>query len=282
MRRKLLTTCRVAACLSLAIGASPAPQESPGTARDKVVLLELFTSQGCNMCPAAEDLIARLPELGVDPERVVPLAFHVDYFNDPWKDPFSDPQFSAREWQYSILYDKAQKVGKKEYLYFTPMLMVDGRYPMLGSDRAKAQKAIARALSGRPGVRIAVRPEPGKDARRQEIEVTLTQPIPEVANRDVLVGLAVYEEPVITKVSSGENAGKTLTEHFVVRHLAVQPTRIPRAGRSVLRFPVELDASWAAERCGLAVYAQDEKTGHIHQAVSVPWGHATPDAAPRR
>src|SRR5262245_56785390 len=91
----------------------------------KVALVELFVSQGCDMCPSAEQLIGRLRTLGYGPERVVPLVFHGDYFNDPWVDPFSDPQFSQREAEYSRLYDRANGLGKPDYLYFTPMLMVD-------------------------------------------------------------------------------------------------------------------------------------------------------------
>ena len=96
------------------------------------------------MCPAAEELLDQLTK---QYDRVVPIAFHVNYFDKPWKDPFSSPLFSSRQWQYSTLYNKENKVGKEDYLYFTPMMMVDGRYPMLGSDRKKAEQAIRMAQS---------------------------------------------------------------------------------------------------------------------------------------
>ena len=48
-----------------------------------MVLVELFTSQGCDMCPQAEE---NLGDLARREPRVVPVAFHVDYFNNPWKD----------------------------------------------------------------------------------------------------------------------------------------------------------------------------------------------------
>src|SRR4051794_40106184 len=59
----------------------------------RMVLVELFTSQGCDMCPAAEEVLGALAERD---RRVVPIAFHVDYFNRPWKDVFSDPLYSRR------------------------------------------------------------------------------------------------------------------------------------------------------------------------------------------
>ena len=44
-------------------------------------------------------------------------------------------------------------VLKRDDLYFTPMMMVDGRHPMLGSNRPAAVKAIKEALATSPGFR---------------------------------------------------------------------------------------------------------------------------------
>ncbi|WP_422927802.1 DUF1223 domain-containing protein [Singulisphaera sp. PoT] len=73
--------------------------ESPRReAGQRVVLAELFTSQGCDMCPQAERVLGSLAERH---DRVVPIAFHVDYFNDPWKDVFSDELYSQRQMAYN-------------------------------------------------------------------------------------------------------------------------------------------------------------------------------------
>lgn len=283
MRRNVLASVTVVLVIVLTSGLTSAQRGPSGAdSNSKKVLVELFTSQGCNMCPAAEALVARLPELGFERDRVIPLAFHVDYFDTPWKDPFSDRQFSAREWEYSTLYDKANKVGKKDYLYFTPMLMVDGRYPMLGSDQAKAQKAIAKALAARPGVLLDLDWEPGESDRKKLLEVTLTRPASELVGRETLVGVAIYEDPLTTQVASGENAGETLTEHFVVRKLDVQATKLQRAAPNALRFAVELAEGWNPERCGVVAYAQDAATGRVHQAESHAWQPTAPTQTARR
>ena len=125
------------------LGAEPKP-ESP-----KKALVELYTSQGCDMCPAADELLARLGALGYGPDRIITLSFHVDYFNDPWKDPFSDAAYSQREMAYNTA------LNRKD-LYFTPMMMIDGRHPMLGSDQARAQSALKDVLKERPGVLLAI------------------------------------------------------------------------------------------------------------------------------
>src|SRR6516165_5061754 len=103
------------------IGACAFGQEASRDAPKRMVLVELYTSQGCDMCPTAEKMLGALAER--DP-RIVPIAFHVDYFNDPWKDVFSDPLYSQRQMTYNQLYTRPKN---PEYgIYYTPMLMIDG------------------------------------------------------------------------------------------------------------------------------------------------------------
>ena len=69
----------------------PAAHGTPAPA-NHAILLELFTSQGCSSCPTADAFVRELPRLGFDRSKVVPLVFHVDYWNDlGWTDPFSTP-----------------------------------------------------------------------------------------------------------------------------------------------------------------------------------------------
>ena len=132
-------------CASLAL-ATPTLADGPARGGKKV-LVEQYTSQGCNSCPSANDLLGQLSATGPGAAEIVPIAFHADYFNTPWADPFSIAEFSKRE-----MADNS--VLKRKDLYFTPMMMVDGRSPMLGSNRPEALKAIRRSLAERPGVSI--------------------------------------------------------------------------------------------------------------------------------
>jgi hypothetical protein len=79
------------------IGRTASGQETNRNAPNRTVLVELYTSQGCDMCPAAEKILGTLAE---QDRRIVPIAFHVDYFNEPWKDVFSDPLYSQRQMTY--------------------------------------------------------------------------------------------------------------------------------------------------------------------------------------
>src|SRR5262249_34140912 len=115
-------SCLIAAVLSFAVLSCNAfAQTTVGEEIPRIVLLELFPSQGCDMCPEAERLLG---ELAARSSHAVPIALHVDYFNNPWKDPFSDKLYSERQAAYNTLYTKPKNA---EYgLYYTPMVMVDG------------------------------------------------------------------------------------------------------------------------------------------------------------
>lgn len=217
------------------------------------------------MCPGAEQLLGQLAE-GERSARVVALAFHVDYFNDPWKDPLSDRAFSMREMAYG-------RVQKRDDLYFTPMLMVDGRVPMLGTNAKLARETLRRALEEKPGLRLSLTladPKPDSPSRKN-LKVALAQPEKAVAGRQLLVGVATVEDRVSTKVDAGENAGKKLLNRFATHKLAVQPAKLERNGRETLEFPLELTAGSNPARTNITVFVQDEQTGHVNQAGSIRW-----------
>lgn len=80
------------------------------------VVVELFTSQGCSSCPAADKMLGAL----LDDPGVLPLSLHVDYWDYlGWKDSFAQPQFTRRQEAY------ARAAGERSV--YTPQLIVDGR-----------------------------------------------------------------------------------------------------------------------------------------------------------
>ncbi len=109
----------IAASFAVQPGSAPAATtfESGDT---QATLIELFTSEGCSSCPPAD---ARLSKFKSDPElwkRIVPVAFHVDYWNRlGWTDPFSRPAFTDRQRRYAA-------VWRIDSVY-TPNFVVNGR-----------------------------------------------------------------------------------------------------------------------------------------------------------
>ncbi len=255
-------------------GAIPAHSADGPPAKRKVVV-ELFSSQGCDMCPSAEKALGALAE----GESIIPIAFHVDYFNNPWHDPFSDPRFSEREMRYSRIYDRENGLNNPSYLYLTPLLMVDGRAPMLGTDDAKAgtralpkaKDAIrkARAVPVQVDLALTLSGEP-KDRSREAV-VTLSPRFEEMKGHDVLVEVLVVQDGISTKVGSGELAGKTYAARFTARSLEIRPTTLQADGKTTVRVPVELPRGGDPSRIQVVAMAQDDESGAIHQADMAPW-----------
>src|SRR5713226_4713153 len=94
----------------------------------KAVVVELFTSEGCSSCPPADELLSRLrQQTSAQGVEVIPLGFHVDYWNfQGWRDRFSSADYSKRQEQY------AQKLHLEGP--YTPQMVVDGGTQFVGND----------------------------------------------------------------------------------------------------------------------------------------------------
>jgi hypothetical protein len=163
------------------------------------VVVELFTSEGCSSCPPADRFLSELSDARAD---VLPLAFHVTYWNRlGWKDPFSLEAADARQARY------ARRFRGFEY---TPEMVVDGKAELVGSDRSAAGTAIERARSD--GVTAAT-----VQATRSNSGVSVAIDRGLGRARVLLIG---YDARHVTAIGRGENAGHTLTESNVVRSIA--------------------------------------------------------------
>src|SRR3954462_5146373 len=112
------------------------------------VLIELFTSQGCSSCPAADKLMGSI--MNAD-SNVIALSYHVDYWDRlGWKDVFSNHDYTLRQQQYvSALH--------AESLY-TPQAIVQGTYEMVGSNRTRVLEATNKVEVKSPTETITADP----------------------------------------------------------------------------------------------------------------------------
>lgn len=167
------------------------------------VLVELFTSQGCSSCPPADALAGRLAAR----DDVVMLSFHVNYWDYiGWKDPFASEATTRRQYTY------ATALGERNV--YTPQMVIAGHQPVVGSDERAVLQAIAKAAgAAAPGPRITV----VRDG--DGIRVSLGEgPPPQLPAEVILVRYDTRRE---TQVERGENAGRTIINHHVVRDFQV-------------------------------------------------------------
>jgi len=204
------------------------------------VLVELFTSEGCSSCPPADAVLEQLQrEQPVPGVELIVLSEHVDYWNDlGWKDPFSDALFSERQSAY----------GSRIY---TPQAIVDGRIDVLGSDRAGIARAASSAARDPHGTLELVRTPKGVRISVGKLS----------GHSDAAVTVAVVEDGLVSKVTRGENAGRTLPHTAVVRSLR-EAGRIPAgAAQWSAEVPVPVDVSWKKAR--VIAFVQDGRSRHI-------------------
>ena len=241
-----------AALAAVAVAAALVPS---ATAARGAVLVELFTSQGCSSCPPADRLLTRLgSEPGLAGE-VVPLAFHVDYWNwIGWRDPFSAAGWSRRQRTYASAF-------RSDRIY-TPQAVVGGRRDCNGGDLRCIRGAVEE-IAAQAGGEVALALEP---AGGGAVRVTVTARPPAAAGPlDVM--LAVFEKGLETPVGRGENARKTLRNDYVVRRLE-RPFVLGGPARRRGTTTVELDPSWKRADLGIAVFLQDPKSRRIFAATA--------------
>ena len=219
-----------------------------------------------------------LAKIAKSSPRIIAIGFHVDYFDKPWKDPFSDPKHSRRQQAYNRIYDKPKN---PDYgLYYTPMMMFNGVEATSGtSDNARYVEAAARRALERPAdATLDMELKPGADERTATLELRSTPKTAKARGRKLLLGAVIREEPVVTKVRSGENGGRTLTEHFAVRKFLFEEAAFAsdasvksRSDAVSKTFDLKLAPSWALKKISVAAFVQDIENGEILQADALAW-----------
>ncbi len=248
VRRSTLTLFLVlAGCVASSVSAQTSGGAQPVA---HPVVIELFTSQGCSSCPPADQLLTQLGAAGAG--RVVPLAFHVDYWNHVgWTDPFSSHSWTERQVDYMRAFHMEAP--------YTPQAVVDGVSQLVGSD-ADALRAAIAAEAAKPAAGIVLRLE--SDASKVSVDADVDLP-ESLRGRRWELRVAVFETGLVTPVGKGENGGKTLRNDYVVRTLT-SAGRVEKPAR--LKTTLKLEKGWDRSHLGVAAFLQDPKTFEIRGA----------------
>lgn len=216
----------------------------------QLVLVELFTSEGCLSCPPADKLLMTLAE--EQPVRgalIVPLSQHVDYWNSVWTDSFSSSVFTGRQMSY-------HRALKTDAVY-TPQMVVDGRFQLVGSHGELAQEVIAKAARA-PKVIIQLRHGQPRLDNKVLIQVDLEAAEKSVAGGESELWIAITEEGLETHVDRGENAFRSLRHPPVVRQIwPIETLSWPINGNPVFEATVKLNSSWSRPQLRIVAVLQD-------------------------
>jgi len=171
-----------------------------GASAEMRAVIELFTSQGCSSCPAADKLIG---EFSKDP-TLLPLSLAIDYWDYlGWKDTLALPGHGNRQRAY------ARVRGDRDV--FTPQAVVNGLVEALGNDRSAVDQAILKSRAVPSVLSVPVRLIVDKDMLT--VNAAGGQPGLERAE----VWLCPVSKTVTVHITRGENKDNTLSYHNVVR-----------------------------------------------------------------
>jgi hypothetical protein len=193
-------------------------------------LIELYTSEGCSSCLPAEEWMAGLknqPRLWQD---IVPIAFHVDYWDHlGWKDPFASKLWTERQADYSVRW-KAESV-------YTPAFALDGKewhYGMLPAAASDAPGVLKITVNGD---RVTANFKPANpDGHRYDLHLAR-------------LGFALMAD-----VTAGENIGRKLMHDFVVLGLTNETLK---SGAKEFRLPVSSNTAAVDPRTAIAAWVTE-------------------------
>lgn len=217
-------------------------------------LLELYTSEGCSSCPPADEWLSSLRQSGLVPDRVVPLALHVDYWNDlGWEDSYSQKTFTDRQYRLAGL-NRMRSV-------FTPQFVLNGRN--LSRWHSQADSEIRHINTMAPQARITL------VLSRQTHSIGITadaETIDPAAQTDLF--LAVYENNLNHDIGAGENRDLTLHHDYVARQL-IGPVPLKDGGKAHFVRNISLDKSWKESDMSVVAFVQNRNNGEVLQALSL-------------
>jgi len=188
------------AAMALLAGGVAGPRLAAAEASAAPVLIELFTSQGCASCPPADSFAG---ELARDPLNFV-VSLNVDYWDYlGWNDTLAKPEYSKRQFDYGK--------SRGDMQVYTPQMVMNGHYHAVGSNPTEVRKFISECREEGLKAEITL------SVTDTEVKVGIAQNA--AFKGEATLWLMAVEPEVKAVIERGENAGKTITYHNVVRNM---------------------------------------------------------------
>ncbi|GLQ34708.1 hypothetical protein GCM10007939_09910 [Amylibacter marinus] len=165
-------------------------------ADDTMIVVELFTSQGCSSCPPADEILRKLSKH----DDVIALSMHVDYWDYlGWKDQFAIAKFGERQARYN-----AQIIKRSRRV--TPQMIFNGVAEVAGGS-GRSVSRINQAVKALRNQHEAA--DVSWTQKGNTIKVSLASNAGELGR--AVLNLVEYSPMETVKIKRGENAGRTIS-----------------------------------------------------------------------
>ena len=167
-----------------------------------LVVVELFTSQGCSSCPPADQLIGELSKRS----DVLALTEAVDYWDYlGWKDENARPAHTERQQNYARM--------RGDRRIYTPQMVINGRTHVVGSHGIAVEAEMKRLSQGKGALSVPIEASSKNGVLSIKVDAD-----PEMASKGKggTLYMVSYKREVSVAIKRGENRGRAVTYHNVV------------------------------------------------------------------
>ncbi|MBO0764757.1 MAG: DUF1223 domain-containing protein [Hyphomicrobiaceae bacterium] len=186
------------------IGPSVVSAQAVATSAQVKAVYELYTSQGCSSCPAADAVLGQLAKR----EDVIALTLPVDIWDYlGWRDTLARPEFTERQKAY------ARVLG--DGMVYTPQAVVNGLVHLNGINEERVERAIEKTAKLFSASRVSVK----LSATDGKLLIDVAPAPKGVMAKEATVWLAAITSSVKVPIARGENQGRTIVYSNVVSRL---------------------------------------------------------------
>ena len=224
----------------------------------QMALIELFTAEGCGLCPAADKWVKQLPEQGLDDENLIILGFHIDYLNDKkgWIDPFGKERFADRQRELAQL-NLLQSI-------FTPEFVVSGE--VVHNWRENIPRMVNTLNKIAPEANISLQANMQDNMLRMSVQVAVSGDDNRAFSK---LYLAITEDDLISLAAGGDNEGHTFHHQNLVRDW-LGPFDLDIDGETDIVQQIMIDPEWKMADLNLVGVVQNLDDSFVLQALTLP------------
>ncbi|NYF80801.1 DUF1223 domain-containing protein [Granulicella arctica] len=248
----------MALLLSAAVVTGQIAKPANPAVRPKIVLVELFTSEGCSSCPPADALLRQINGTKTaSGQLIVGISEHVTYWNSlGWSDPFSSSVYTARQDAYGV------SLGLDSI--YTPQMVVNGTEQFVGSSNGDLAKALRREQEKESSVDLRI-VSTSVVGNMLTVKFSVTSDA-SVHGADIIAVLTDDNDQ--SSVSRGENSGRTLAHVSVARSI-VRIAEVQREADQTAQIALP-DHFGGKEGHHLILFVQTARSGRVLGAATQP------------